>query len=168
MAQLDWRTWLATQSPEEKQVIMNLLNVSYSTLSQWINTDRKPRPQHLLKLIRYNPELRESIHQAFPHLFRQEQEKTTALQIPAADYDEILQTYAFTADAVCGQTLAQKVFLSMRALFDPEEDGLLMQPSLCMPREDGVVTYLHTTDGFGTGVWKHPHEHAYFDLGRDS
>lgn len=170
----DWRKWLAILTPEEKKRLMGLLNVSYSTLSQWINSERRPRPRHLYGLVLYNPELRDSIEREFPDVLDdiRESEKRASMQIPGYQYEDILKSFAFLAEAVSGQTIAHKVFAYMSAQLDPEEEGLLLLPSLCA-MDDEIVTRLHTTDGHGTGLWKRPpwahdHEYRYYDLGRDS
>lgn len=164
----NWREWLFSQTPEEKKNLKAHLDVSDSTLSQWIHSDRRPRPRHLSKLIGYNPDLRASIEREFPDAF-QSPDECQELQISVQFYEDIFNALAFTSDAVAGQTIAEKVFVSMAAQLDPGENGLFIRPVLCMATQDENITLLHTTDGYSTGIFgKHPNEKVYYDLGKDS
>jgi hypothetical protein len=162
-----WREWLASLSPEEKKKVQALLLVSHSTLSFWIHTDRRPRPKHFYGLINYNPDVRELIEQEFPDAFESPDDEGIELHIAIDTYEDIFGTFAYTADAVNGQTMALKVFQYMSNHLDPGETGLLILPSLCLP-DDEIITHLHTSDGYSVGILKRPSENAYFEIGRDS
>lgn len=168
---LNWREWLSRQTETEKKKLKAQIGVSDSSLSQWIHSDRRPRPRHLAKLIAYNPDLRASIEREFPDAF-QSPDEGTELKIQEQVYEDILKTFAFTAEAVCVQMIAEKVFTLMSAQLDPGENGLHLRPAFCVVAStstDKRITLLHSGDEYSTGVFRQrPNAKVYFDLGKDS
>ena len=163
----DWRAWLASLPRDEKRKLMDDLDVSQSSLSRWISHERTPRPRRLYDLINFNPELRASIEAEFPDAFKQIEENI-ALHLPVQQYEAILKSLAFVAEAVSQQTLAHSVFVYMSEMLDPMVSGLVLFPALCVVDGDGQIHHLTAGDGYGTGMWKRTQEHEYLELGRDS
>jgi hypothetical protein len=164
----NWREWLGTLTSEKRGDLMRLLGVSSPTITTWKKTKTRPQLAHLYGLINFEPALKESIEQEYPDAFQAPALEETHLQISRQLYEDILLALAFTAESVSGQTIANRVFVSLCSLLDPNDEGLIILPSLCI-EEEQAITRLMTTDGYGTGIWKSPHTALpYCELGRDS
>jgi transcriptional regulator with XRE-family HTH domain len=165
----NWRDWLGSLSPQKKRDVEKITGVVPSTLSAWKNGKARPQLEHLYRLINYEPALKEAIEREFPGVFQQPELEETHIQIPKQLYEEALTALAFTAESVCGQAIATKVFESLCAVLDHNDDGLLVLPSLCVDEDGENITKLLTVEGLGTGPWKTPYPaRPCCELGRDS
>lgn len=147
---------------------MSALRVSAATYSRWASGENNPGRQLILQLAELYSELAPSLQEEFPDEFSVEREEPTNLFIPRSYLQDVIQDLGTVAEYLSHYALSNKVFEQIISQLDPRGDGLLILPSLCRPGDDGRITFLRTTDGYGTGIWKFQLARCCVEVGRES
>jgi hypothetical protein len=172
-----WRELLGhiISDPQEKQRLIDELDVSSITLTRWVNGETEPRPHNIRHLLSILSEYRD----LFLHLLNKEDWfHTVALSttdlfitsIPSEFYTRILLTRATTMEHVRNWSLCQLILQHALQQLDPEYEGIALWVVLCMPLSglSHKVRSLRETIGMGTPPWNNHLEQMGMFLGAES
>lgn len=159
----NWRERLkeVIQNPQERQRLINELNINPLTLTRWINNQSKPRPSTLQQLLsalpQYRDELIQSFTQEFPNFIADEEGPGAAdqpLSVPSEFYARALTTYLTTPISQRFWTLGNLILQQALGQLDPNHRGITLMVAQCMPPSHGEkVCSLRERIGRGTPPW---------------
>lgn len=171
-----WRTLLGKiiAEPKERLRISNAVKVSPVTLVRWTTNKSHPHSENLQLLLsalpNYREELIKLINKEHPHgIYTRPPEQEDFLDIPAAFYAQVLNTYTASPAQLRQSTICTMLLQQILHHLDPHQLGTMALLACCVkPRAGRPVRSLMHVAGQSTPSWQSQIAHLKQLLGAES
>lgn len=172
----NWHALLKSviNTTQEKQRIADILGVSLTTLTRWLNGDVRPRLQSLRPLLDALPEHRSTLLSLFKmeygDVFDEMGIVDEALEeIPSSFYERVLHAYGELPSPMRSWSMCDLILQQALRQLDPKRVGMEITVVRCMYHtEKRKVRSLYETMGRGTAPWSNTPQRPPMLLGAES
>jgi Helix-turn-helix. len=158
-----------------KQRLIEVLKVTPTTLTRWVNGESVPRPQNLHRLAAALPQYREDFHRLMREELGDFEEIAAASEevqhtIPSEFYIRVLSARATTNENLRYWSTCHLILRQALGQLDPDRQGMSIWITCCMPPSGPFhkVRSLRESVGLGTHPWAGNLEQDALFLGAES
>ena len=169
-----WRELLAEimSHSQERERIVQELNVNRVTIARWINNESIPRLDSLRRLLDALPEQRELLFSLllrdFPDIALHVEVAEPVYEVTSDFYASVFKTYVTSTAHLRFWSIGKMVLQYLLAQLDPDLQHVAILLLKCQPPSQHVVRSLRSVMGVGTPPWHGNMETQTIMLGAES
>jgi hypothetical protein len=169
-----WRELLAeiTRDSQERERIVQELDVNRITVARWINKETMPRLDSLRRLLDVVPEQRKRLFDLlirdFPDIALHVEVTEPIYEVTSDFYASVFKTHVTTPMRMRFWLLSKMILQYLLAQFDPDGQHIAILLLKCQPPSQHLVRSLRSVMGVGTPPWHGNMETQTIVLGAES